>query len=649
MCRTLLVVVFLVFLGLPVRAQLCNGSLGDPVAWISFGEGSGSSSPPLPASRTTYEYTGSSCPSPGRYTIGNLSFGCFDQAWHTLVGDHTPNDAGGRYMLINSGNTQGLVYQDTLSGLCGNTSYELSAWILNAVKLDGCGNTSGIDPNLNFTVESLSGAVLATYNTGDITETETPQWRQYGTFFRTPVNAASVVIRIRNTAANGCGNAFAMDDITLRACGPRVNTVLAINNENFIGICVGDPRTFQIAGSVSAGFADPRLQWQRSLDNGVNWADIPGATNLNYIHPPSGEGFYMYRLVVGDGININNPVCRIASRPVTIQVTPPPFIQATNYVFSCYGSTVNLFASGGSTYRWVGPNGFRSDLQGPSIPNIQFNQAGLYTVTVTTAFGCVASTSTNLEVYPAVTLTRIPDQNICEGESVQLFAGGGTRYRWEPRQGLSNQEISNPIASPTDSTAYKLIVVNDAGCFDTATVRVNVWKRPQANAGPDLRTITGYPVQLQASASGTDVRYSWSPVQNMSNFTSIRPTVTLNATSFPQTFPFRLEVISNRGCGTATDETTVTVFETVKVPNTFTPNGDGFNDFWEIELLRIFPDAVIEVYNTAGSIVYRSVTYPTPWDGTRNGKPLPSGTYYYTIDLKVQNSKRLTGYVTLLR
>jgi gliding motility-associated-like protein len=93
----------------------------------------------------------------------------------------------------------------------------------------------------------------------------------------------------------------------------------------------------------------------------------------------------------------------------------------------------------------------------------------------------------------------------------------------------------------------------------------------------------------------------------------------------------------------------VTVFETVKVPNTFTPNGDGYNDTWEIELLKIFPEAVVEVYNTTGSIVYRSVTYQQPWDGKHNGKMLPAGTYYYTIDLKVQNSKRLAGYVTIIR
>lgn len=630
------------------RAQLCNGSLGDPVAWIKFGEGSGSG-PALPATVTNYEFVGSSCPNDGQYTLGNLSFGCFGQTWHTLVGDHTPDDAGGKYMLVNASNTPGIFYQDTIRNLCGGTTYEFSAFVVNMLKPGVCPDNGGIDPNLTFIIESLGGTILATYNSGDISETETASWRQFGTFFRTPDNVSSVIIRIRNNAPGGCGNDLALDDITFRPCGPRINAVLGINNTDFIGICEGDGRVLQLSGSYSAGYANPRVQWQLSTDFGTTWNNIPGATSPNYLRQPTGDGYYMYRLLIADGDNINNPVCRIASRPVTVQVTPPPFIQATNYVFSCYGSTVNLFASGGAVYRWTGPNGFQSNLQGPSIPNIQFNQAGRYSVTVTTVFGCTASTFTDLVVYPAVTLTRSPDQNICEGESVQLTAGGGTRYRWEPGTGLSNQEIANPMASPRDSTVYKLIVVNDAGCFDTARVRVNVWKRPVADAGPDLRTITGYPIQLQGNARGTDVSYTWSPVLNMTNMNSLRPTVTLNANSFPQVFTYQLDVNSNRGCGSSSDETTVTVYETVKVPNTFTPNGDGFNDSWEIELLRIFPDAVIEVYNTAGSIVYRSITYPTPWDGTSNGKPLPAGTYYYTIDLKVQNAKRLVGYVTILR
>ncbi|NJO24807.1 MAG: gliding motility-associated C-terminal domain-containing protein [Bacteroidia bacterium] len=84
------------------------------------------------------------------------------------------------------------------------------------------------------------------------------------------------------------------------------------------------------------------------------------------------------------------------------------------------------------------------------------------------------------------------------------------------------------------------------------------------------------------------------------------------------------------------------------VPNTFTPNGDGYNDRWEIELLDIFTEAVIEVYNTSGQRVYRSIGYNKAWDGTQNGKPLPTGTYYYVINLKV-NADPLTGYVTIWR
>lgn len=627
-------------------SQLCTGSLGDPVAWIKFGEGSGPS-PALPPSVTNYTFAGG-CPDDGFYTITNLSFGCFNGSWHTLVGDHTPDDAGGKFMLVNASNTPGVFFLDTVRGLCASTTYEFSTYVMNVLKQESC-NNAGIDPNLTFSIETLGGLPISTSNSGDIPETAAPTWKQYGTFFQTPANVTSVVVRITNNAPGGCGNDLALDDITFRPCGPSINATLAINGQDFIGICEGDTRNYLLNATYSAGYANPQLQWQSSPDNGITWVNIAGATNSTYLRPSTTRGNFQYRLLIADGANINNPVCRIASKPITIQVSPPPFVQATNYVFSCYGSTVDLFAAGGSIYQWTGPNGFSSNTQAPSIKNIQFNQAGLYRVRVTTAFGCTNTDSTRIDVYPAVSLTVSADADICEGQSVQLNAGGGTKYRWEPIAGLSNPEIPNPVANPTDSIVYKLLVFNDYNCFDTAKVKVNVWKRPRANAGPDLRTITGYPIQLQGSASGTDIRYTWTPTQNMDAPGKLRPTVTLNATTFPQSFTYMLNVSSNVGCGTASDEMTVTVYETVKVPNTFTPNGDGYNDTWEIELLRIFSDAVVEVYNTTGNLVYKSIGYSQPWDGKRNGLAVPVGTYYYTIDLKVMNAKKLVGYVTIIK
>jgi gliding motility-associated-like protein len=86
----------------------------------------------------------------------------------------------------------------------------------------------------------------------------------------------------------------------------------------------------------------------------------------------------------------------------------------------------------------------------------------------------------------------------------------------------------------------------------------------------------------------------------------------------------------------------------VTIPNTFTPNGDGINDLWDISALQSYPGCTISIYNRYGALVYNAVNYSRPWDGTANGKQLASGTYYYVIDLK-NGKKPFAGSVTLLR
>ncbi|RFZ82916.1 hypothetical protein DYU05_12210 [Mucilaginibacter terrenus] len=86
----------------------------------------------------------------------------------------------------------------------------------------------------------------------------------------------------------------------------------------------------------------------------------------------------------------------------------------------------------------------------------------------------------------------------------------------------------------------------------------------------------------------------------------------------------------------------------ITIANTFTPNGDGRNDLWDIPELVNFPDCVFSVYNRYGKVVYRSVGYTKPWDGTYSGNQLAPGTYYYLIDLKTGRPP-LSGPVTILR
>jgi gliding motility-associated-like protein len=84
------------------------------------------------------------------------------------------------------------------------------------------------------------------------------------------------------------------------------------------------------------------------------------------------------------------------------------------------------------------------------------------------------------------------------------------------------------------------------------------------------------------------------------------------------------------------------------VPNTFTPNGDGINDVWNIKYIENYPNCTVDIYNRYGEKLYSSIGYPIAWDGRYKGANLPMGTYYYIIDPK-DGLKAVSGYVAIIR
>jgi gliding motility-associated-like protein len=84
------------------------------------------------------------------------------------------------------------------------------------------------------------------------------------------------------------------------------------------------------------------------------------------------------------------------------------------------------------------------------------------------------------------------------------------------------------------------------------------------------------------------------------------------------------------------------------IPNSFSPNGDGRNDLWEIENLSAYPHNTVEIFNRYGQRLFRSIGYNIAWDGTFKGQPVPPATYYYIVNLKNGN-KSFSGSVTIVR
>jgi gliding motility-associated-like protein len=622
-----------------ISAQLCQGSLGDPVVNITFGSG------PNPGaalnSLNNYNYSPNDCPNDGAYTIANATSNCFGFTWHSLPEDHTPGDINGYMMVVNASFNPGDFFVKTVDGLCPNTTYEFASWILNVLKSSSCGG-AGIKPNITFNIETTSGTVLQTYKTGDIPSTSSPEWKQYGFFFSTTTGTNSVVLRMTNNAPGGCGNDLLLDDITFRACGPLV-TAQINGMPDSVDVCTGNNSVFSLQANVSAGYSDPVYQWQVSTNNGGTWMNISGATNATYIRPAvTSPGNYLYRFAVSQRNNMNISSCAIVSNIISISVNKFPVVAASNNG-SCAGDSLSLHANDGILFSWTGPMNFTSTQQSPFIAGAVVGNSGTYYVNVTSAKGCVSKDSTIAMVSTKPVVNAGTDTEICEGTSVQLNSTGNniTSYQWTPALELSNANIPNPLAHPKQTTLYILSVSNNQ-CTSSDSVMVVVNKIPKADAGPDKIILEGQSVVLNGNAMGTGISYLWTPNNYISSPTTLSPMVMP-----PVNQTYTLRVISNKGCGTSSDDVEVKVFKGLYIPNVFSPNNDGLNDTWNIVTLSAFPDARVNVYSRFGEKVFDNHAINKPWDGKFKGVLLSPGAYVYIIDLK-NNSPVIKGVVFIV-
>lgn len=640
----LLFAFFFVFFPFLVDAQLCNGNLGDPIVNIDFGDGHTSG---LPAGSTDYTRTGG-CPKNGEYTIHNFLFGCADNTWFIMTGDHGRTTVNGNYMLVNGAGKQGLVIKDTARNLCGSTAYEFAGWVTNVMQKNACGGHPGL-PNLTFTAETLTGTILGSYTTGDIPVTDFKTWKKYGFFFKTPPDASAVVIFITSNTTTDCGSAFALDDITLKACGPAIKATLDGADITHIDVCAGYDDPFVLNATYTASyFTDPVMQWQNSVDSGITWRDITGAITDTYSIPQRSNGVILYRMVIADKVNFNSPQCRISTNPIWTNVHPGPVHQPTADLTGCLGKDYML--SSPTTYilkyLWQGPNGFISDFPTPTLPDIKYADTGIYSVLLTADFGCTVKDSFYLHAFPSTTITAVTEYNACEGNVIQLSASGEGTYQWTPSAGLSNDHIANPFANPSVYTQYKVVLTNTYGCKDSAFVNVHVNKNLQLSVGRDKQILLGDTATIDAFVSGTEIQYHWSPPLFINDINAMSPKVFP-----PASQDYTIYAVSNVGCGNKTATVKVKVLNEFNIPSAFTPNGDGKNDVFHITALDNYIVDKFLIYNRWGTVIFETKDLYKGWDGNVKGYPQQTGSYIYYLKMRSKAGAIIVrqGTIVLIR
>jgi gliding motility-associated-like protein len=308
---------------------------------------------------------------------------------------------------------------------------------------------------------------------------------------------------------------------------------------------------------------------------------------------------------------------------------------------------VQFNASGASIYQWSGIDltGFTGASQ-----SITAMSSGMYSITGTSAFGCVSSDSLFVTVYQEPSLTATPIlSEICAGEMVTFQVAGADFYQWS-----NGQSSSIYTYQPLTSESITIIGTNTFGCADTTQVGVIVHPNPLAlldalslNLLSDSPFATFYNNSINAFSSAWYFGDGTSSNDNSSEVTHAYPYEDGNYTII-------LSVSSDFGCLDSTEISIQISGDPIYyVPNTFTPDGDEHNNVFLPIFTTGFDPASFHLvlYNRWGECVFESFSTQQGWNGYYGGIKVEQGTYSYLIqffDKKANKIIQLNGHVNVI-
>ncbi|MFC7522570.1 gliding motility-associated C-terminal domain-containing protein [Parapedobacter sp. GCM10030251] len=642
------------FLSLEGYAQ--NGSVGDPIINITFGT---VSNPDFGGGTTTYFHEPTSPLTDGEYRLAS-NINQARSGWHNLR-DHTTGQGDGLMLVVNASYDAGEFYRIRVSGLCKSTRFRFSAWIANANRAAECGGRP-IPPNVRFVVEDLNGSVINSYETGDIQATSSPQWREYGFEFDTGDQSEFDLVLI-NENPGGCGNDLAIDDIQFRPYGPQLllNMDEALRQMDTLFFCGNDPQPISLRAEIVSDDSyveTPAYQWQTRREGEISWVDMPQENNEQLRITPVHNRWYRVT-VAATTDNLTNSLCRISSDSIRLAqvVTQTDVADEIALDPICVGESIRLdppgFGGAGVgpiTYQWVLDQGNGTViLPGATSAGYEFQarEAGTARLQrqVVNSCGDVFVTHVfEIEVNESVRTALVLPRDVVCADDEPLLLSGGTLVNSDKDGVYSGNGVINgrfyPALAGVGAHTITFSPPPGTPCADSSqdviTVLDSIYLEPMA----DVVLPWGQSITLSPQTNAS--QFSWSSQPGLDNY-QVRDPIA----SPSETTTYTLTASNAAGCE-KTAEITITVLRDLKVPNGFTPNGDGFNDTWEIDGLAAYPNLFIRVFNRWGALVFSSKGYATPWDGYFNGAPLPTATYYYVITSDAL-AQPISGSISILK
>jgi len=279
------------------------------------------------------------------------------------------------------------------------------------------------------------------------------------------------------------------------------------------------PRTCTAAdGTATVAPTGGTAPYTYSWSNGQTTATATGLNNTNY------------------NVTVTDSKGCTAVTFATVGITPNPTPGASNNSPVCAGSDISLTGTGGTSYAWSGPSGFTSSSNPATLTAVTAAMTNnIYTVTVTDANGCTASTTTQITVYPLPVATAANNGPVCPGSDITLTATGGTSYAWSGPNAYTATGTPATLSAVTyaqNGEVYTVTVTDANGCTKTATTTIVVNPQPAAPTTTDKAIC-----QNEVLGTGQGLTASSPGLIFASSTSSVSASNTTNGASFSTAYP----------------------------------------------------------------------------------------------------------------
>ena len=453
----------------------------------------------------------------------------------------------------------------------------------------------------------------------------------------TLTNAGSYTLRTRNT-----GQCFSQESSVFNVEVSQPPT-LGIVNSGLDDFCVGSTVTLQVSDIRSEGFT---FQWQRDGTNLGSADETDASVSVNQ------EGNYTVEVT-----DVNTCVTETAQYFINSVNEPVSGIDGASEACIAVETTYTATSTGETgfdlVYEWQ-VDGAPVTPTDPTVLNATFTTEGAHTVTLTTSYDNTQVASCSDVIVFNVTASAPPTMMFstadrvekCQAEttSIEVQNTGVANYSWSLTNAADNSIInaaagtnsSLAVATPigVDSVFAIASITTAIGCTVIDSVKVvnfpsNADIELADMSTPDQVTLDQDNfVNLSAVNIVSDFR--WRPNEIMSDSTSQTVTVFPNQ---PSTFVILLGTDDN-GC-TVSSQIEI-ILDNLRPKRTFSPNGDGMNDFWEIlnSSQEETQGCEVFVFDARGRNIFQGnapFENNRVWDGNFNGSPVPEGVYYFVL------------------